>query len=370
MNADCYLDHNATSPLRPGARAALEHVLDLVGNGSSVHADGRRVRALIEDARETVARFVGVDRDALVFTSGATEANNQVLRAAATAGRRILVSAIEHPSVAALVPDAGRIPVTSDGIVDLDALDALLVDDAENALVAVMAANNETGVIQPITEIAEIVRRHGAVLHCDAVQALGKIAFDAGAMGAHTYAISGHKIGAPAGVGALIIAEPLARPDALIVGGGQETYRRAGTENLLGIAGFAGAVNEVASNWHDEAIRLAELRDALEARIGEGAVLAGREAPRLPNTTNIILRGIDSETQVMALDLAGIRVSAGAACSSGKVSRSAVLEAMGFAAEDAGSAIRVSLGWTTENSHTNAFVDAWTKLAERRPAAA
>ncbi len=368
MNVAVYLDHNASADLRPEARAAVERALALGGNGSSVHRHGRRVRAEIESARDAVAELCGVDRDAVVFTSGGTEANNQVVQGAST--RRVLVSAVEHPSVATVTLRAEVVPVNRDGVVDLAALGEMLSENGEGALVCIMAANNETGVVQPVAEAAEVVRRAGAILHCDAVQAPGKIDFDARTLGAHTYAVSGHKIGAPAGVGALIAADPSARPDALIRGGGQERYHRSGTENLIGIAGFGAAAAATASAWREEAEHTRALRDELEQRLGNRAEVAGARAPRLPNTCNIILTGVESETQVMALDLAGISVSAGAACSSGKVRKSAVLDAMGYGEEEAGSAIRVSLGRNSTKSDIDAFVAEWSKLAERRPAAA
>jgi len=363
-----YLDHNASTVLRPVARDAMERALPLAGNGSSVHGHGRKVRAQIEDARDSVARLCCTDRENVVFTSGGTEANNMAI--AGRRARRVLMSAIEHPSVAAVASESEIVPVSRDGVVDLAALEEMINGKGQGVLVCIMAANNETGVIQPIAEAAEIVRRHGGWLHCDAVQAPGKMAFDVAALGAHTYAVSGHKTGAPAGVGALVIAEPETRFEALIKGGGQERYRRSGTENLIGIAGFGAAAAEVAAKGAAEAEAMSRLRDDLERRLPAGTVIAGNGAGRLPNTSNIILKGVDSETQVMALDLAGVSVSAGAACSSGKVRRSAVLDAMGYAANEAGCAIRVSLGWTSTERDIEAFVTAWSKLSERRSAAA
>lgn len=359
-----YLDHNATAPLRPEAREAMLAALDSVGNPSSVHRFGREARRLVEAGRAQIAALAGVAAAQIVFTGSATEAN--ALALSGLGRRRILTSAIEHDS--ALAWATGRIPVGGDGRVDLDALDRLLAADAEPAIVSVMAVNNETGVIQPVAEVAAIARRHGALAHCDAVQAAGRIALPPIGMasGAEVDALSlsAHKLGGPQGVGALVLREglPLA---PLLRGGAQEGRRRAGTENVAGIAGFGAAAAAVADRA--EMPRIAALRDDLEQRLtAEGAVVLGAGAPRVANTSCIAMPGVTAETQVAALDLARVAVSAGSACSSGKVRRSHVLEAMGLPADLAESAIRISLGPGTDAAAIDGCVAAWVDLSRRR----
>ena len=364
-----YLDYNATVPIRPAARAAVVAALDVVGNPSSVHRFGREARRALEDARESVAALVGAAPAEVVFTSGGTEANNLALRGSGR--QRILVSALEHPSVAAAVPEAEVIPAGPDGVVDLAALETMLRDDGRPALVSVMLANNETGGIQPVAAVAEIARRAGALVHCDAVQAAGRLPIDVHALGLDYLSISGHKLGGPPGVGALVCAgeAPLA---AVALGGGQERRRRGGTENVAGVVGFGAAAAEAYSDIADQP-RLAGLRDRLEAdiaAIAPEAPVFGKAAPRLANTSCIGLPGMRAETQVMAFDLEGIAVSAGAACSSGKVSASPVLLAMGVDPTQAACAIRVSLGWQTREEDVTAFVRAWAALYRRRTARA
>jgi cysteine desulfurase len=367
-----YLDYNATAPVRPEASTAVTAALALVGNPSSVHGFGRRARKCVEDAREAVAALIGAAPADIVFTGSGTEANALALSGAGR--KRILVSAIEHDSVlaaaAALDPDAPRIPATRDGTVDLEALDRLLAERGSEALVSVMLANNETGVIQPVAEIARRAHAAGALVHCDAVQAAGKIPVDVGALGADLLSLSAHKLGGPQGVGALYVSERIALAPALR-GGGQERGRRAGTENVPGIAGF-GAAAAAARRDLGAFARVAELRDKLEAAVlarSNRARIAGAGVRRLPNTSCIVLPGVASETQVMALDLAGVAVSAGSACSSGKVRTSHVLAAMGLPAEEAASAIRVSLGWASQSADVDRFVEAWSAMAARRAAA-
>ncbi|HEY0527083.1 MAG TPA: cysteine desulfurase family protein [Stellaceae bacterium] len=372
--AAAYLDHNATTPVRPEAAAAVAEALAAVGNPSSVHGAGRAARRLVEMARERVAALAGAAPDRLVFTGGGTEANHLALRGA---GRtRILISAIEHDSahaaaLAAAGASIGIIPVTRQGVADLPALDRLLGDGAGGPppLVSVMLANNETGVIQPVAEIAALAHRHGALVHCDAIQAAGKIPVGLEALGVDLLTLSAHKIGGPPGVGALALA-PGADVAPLLTGGGQERGRRAGTENVPGIAGFdAAAAAVAASGGASAAAGLAALRDGIERRIEEIAPDArfyGADAPlRLPNTSCILMPGVKAETQVMALDLAGVMVSAGSACSSGKVRPSRVLQAMGVRDEEAGCAIRVSFGWTSTPEDADALVTAWTELYRR-----
>lgn len=349
---ETYLDWNATAPLRPEAAAAMRETMAHCGNPSSVHRWGRAARQAIEAARDRIAALVPGD---VTFTSGGTEANHLALLG--TGPRRVLVSAVEHGSVLQAVPTAERIPVDHDGILDLAALDALL-SSGPPALVSVMLANNETGVIQPLTDIVEIAHARGALVHTDAVQAAGKIPLDTGA---DILTLSAHKIGGPQGVGAVVSRVELA---PMIRGGGQERGRRAGTENLVGIAGFAAAAEAALAGTADYE-RVGGLRDRLEAAL-PGAVVVGAEAPRLPNTSAIAMPGMAAETQVIAFDLAGVMVSAGAACSSGKVGPSHVLAAMGIAPEIANSTIRVSLGWTTTEADIDRFIDTWTALRARR----
>jgi cysteine desulfurase len=368
MRRASYLDYNATTPLRPAVAAAMTEALAAVGNPSSVHGFGRAARARLETAREQVAAFVGARPAQVVFTSGGTEANNLALTG--TGRARVLVSAIEHES-ALKAADAETIPVDRRGVVDLAALGRTVAMRAEPSVVAVMLANNETGVIQPVADAAHIAHEHGVLLHCDAVQAVGKIAVDFSALGVDLMAVSAHKLGGPAGVGALIVADHV-HLTARQRGGGQERGRRAGTENLAGIVGF-GVAAEIAAAELGAMAKLADLRDDLERRARAavpGAILFGREAPRLPNTTCLALPGLSSEVQVMALDLAGVAVSAGSACSSGKVQPSHVLRAMGADAAAAGSAIRISLGWRSTAEDVDHFLEAWCALAARSRAAA
>lgn len=352
------LDANATEPLRPEARAAVLAALDLPGNPSSVHAEGRAARRVLEDARGAIGTRFGVRPQDVVFTAGGTEANALAIRGLAV-GRRILVGSTEHPAVLRAAPEAALLPVQADGRIDLDALEAALAVGGP-ALVCLMAANNETGVLHPIAEAAALCRRHGALLHVDAVQAAGRIVLPAAA---DSLALSAHKMGGPKGAGALLL-RPGLDPVPLISGGGQERGRRGGTEPLPAIAGFAAAARVA---MEDAAMRQAPIRDAIEAGIAALAPEArfpGQSAARLPNTSIILLPGVAAETQVIALDLDGVRVSAGAACSSGKVGASPVLTAMGFGA-DAGCAIRVSLPWNVPEDAAERFVAAWCAMRER-----
>jgi cysteine desulfurase len=367
MRRAVYLDYNATTPVRPAVATAIADALATVGNPSSVHGFGRAARARLETAREQVAALVGARPAQVVFTSGGTESNNLALTG--TRRERVLVSAIEHDSVLKATT-AETIPVDGRGLVDLAALERLLMGLTEPALVAVMLANNETGVIQPVADAARIAHDHGALLHCDAVQAAGKIAIDFNALGVDLMTVSAHKLGGPAGVGALIVADR-ANLAAQQRGGGQERGRRAGTENLAGIVGF-GVAAEIAAAELGAAAGLAELRDELERRAVAavpGAVLFGREVARLANTSCLALPDVSSELQVMALDLAGVAVSAGSACSSGKVQPSHVLRAMGVDAATVGCAIRISLGWQSTAEDVERFLEAWCALPRSRAAA-
>jgi cysteine desulfurase len=362
-----YLDNNATVPVRPEVALAMADALGRTGNPSSVHRAGREARALLEQARESVAALVGAAPGQVVFTSGGTEANNQALQSISGAK---LVSAIEHDSVLAAAADAVRVPVDGHGVLDLESLEELL-EKVRPALVSVMLANNETGVLQPLSAVLACARRRGALVHCDAIQAAGKMPLDLEDLGVDFMALSAHKIGGPAGVGALVLG-PGIEPVALLRGGAQERRRRAGTENLAGIVGF-GRACELAAADTGWARRVGALRDRLEAAIAAIAPQAqvfGAEAPRLANTSCLTMPGVANQTQLIDLDLAGIAVSAGSACSSGKVGPSHVLAAMGVPADEAQTAIRVSLGWASTGSDVEQFVAAWGRLYERTRARA
>jgi cysteine desulfurase len=359
-----YLDYNASAPVRPAVAAAVAEALALAGNPSSVHRAGRAARRMVEAARAEVAALVGTSANEVVFVSGGSEANHLALKGG---GRhRILVSAVEHDSVLAAVPDAERLPVTASGVLDLAVLAERLAADDRPALVSVMLANNETGIIQPIAAIAEIVHARGGLLHCDAVQAAGKLPLARALLGADLLSLSAHKLGGPQGIGALIVAPEIALAP-LQTGGGQERGRRAGTENVPGIVGF-GRACALATEGIAACARLAELRDDAERRllaVAPGARIFGAGSPRLPNTLCIAMSGVPAATQVIALDLAGVMVSAGAACSSGKVRPSHVLRAMGATAEEAASAIRISLGWDSRAADIDHLVEAWGALYAR-----
>jgi len=360
-----YLDWNATAPLRPEAAAAMRAAMARCGNPSSVHRWGRAARQHVEGARETIAALVGLPGADVIFTSGGTEANHLALLGSGRA--RVLVSAIEHNSVLQAVPEAERIPVGGDGIVELARLVELLEADRRPALVSVMLANNETGIVQPVRELACLAHAHGALFHCDMIQAAGKMPLDLAALDADLATLSAHKVGGPPGIGALIVANGAVALAAMIRGGGQEGGRRAGSENLTGIAGFAAAAETAVADFGDWE-RVRALRDRLEDEISAAApeaMIIGAGGPRLPNTSAIAMPGVPAETQVIALDLAGIMVSAGAACSSGKVGPSHVLRAMGLPDEIANATIRVSLGWDTGEADLAHFTEAWTALYRR-----
>jgi cysteine desulfurase len=371
-----YLDWNATAPLRPEAQAALLDALAVSGNPSSVHAEGRAARQLVERAREQVAALVGALAGDVFFTSGGTEANMLALMPAIEAGGekqlrdRLFMSTIEHVSVRV----GGRFPhdaiedvqVTPHGVIDLAAL-AKAVGGASRPLVSLMLANNETGVVQPIAEAAAIVHAANGLLHVDAVQGPGRIPCDIGALGADLLTLSAHKIGGPKGVGVLVRGnEDIHVPEPLIRGGGQERGIRAGTENVAGIAGFGAAAAAALDQFSVEAAHMRSLRDSLEAGlkgIAPQAVIFAETAQRLPNTTLFAVEGMKAETAVIAFDLEGIAVSSGAACSSGKVQPSHVLAAMGVSPPLLRGAVRVSLGWSTEKADIERFLDAWRKLS-------
>lgn len=369
-----YLDYNATAPVRPQAREAALRVMEAAGNPSSVHAAGRAARAVVEQARADVAALIAAPASTVVFTSGGTEANALAIESAVAAGsRRLVVSAIEHDSVleTARASDAEVevMPVDGDGVADLAWLRARLADwNAADGrpFVALMLANNETGVIQPVLEASEIVRAADGWLHVDAIQAAGKIAVDSRALGADTLSVSAHKLGGLQGVGALTFG-PRATLSRRQHGGGQERGRRAGTENVAGIAAF-GAASAAALSGLDAAGAQAAWRDAAAARLQQdGVVIAGEGAQRLPNTLCFAQSGFSSELQVMGLDLARVMVSAGSACSSGKVKASHVLTAMGMG-DLAACAIRVSGGWDSQENDWTALVGAWSQINDRHAA--
>ena len=379
-----YCDHNATSPLRPLSRDAIAHALTVGGNPSSVHAKGRAARAIVEDAREAVAALAGAKADEVIFTSGATESNDLAIRGAVlgaieqsekTSERitRLFVSAIEHSSVLKTAQSVAErspavrleyLPVTGDGVLDLEALRVALREGKGRALVAVMAANNETGVVQPVAEASKLCREAEALLLVDAVTAAGKIDLDFSLCDYMT--LSAHKLGGPQGCGGLIARQgaPLA---ALLVGGGQQKGLRAGTENLSGIAGFGAAAKAV---LHDSAERdrIAALRDRFEAALKAAlpdVMIFGAAAPRLCSTSNFAVPGLSAENLVIALDLDGVQVSSGSSCSSGKIALSHVLKAMGVSDELAGASLRVSFGWNSTEADGDAVIAALVRLHKR-----
>lgn len=352
-----YLDYNATAPVKPAVIEQVAETMAVVGNPSSVHGSGRQARLLVDQARRQVAALVGASPAAtVVFTSGGTEANNQAL---ASVDGAILTSAIEHESVLRADGDLLTVPVDQHGLVDLDALEEACHRQSPK-LLSVMLANNETGVIQPIREISRIAKAGETLLHVDAVQAAGKIMISLEGLGADFLTLSAHKLGGPQGVGALIIREGL-EPSALLKGGAQEQRFRAGTENVAGIAGF-GLAADLALTDTSFGEKVGRLRDHLEKgvlAISPDTQVFGTKAPRLPNTSCLTMPGVSHETQLIAFDLAGIAVSSGSACSSGKVGPSHVLAAMNIPERDAATAIRVSFGWASSKTDAARFVEAY-----------
>lgn len=372
MPSRAYLDWNATTPLRAEARSAMMAALDLAGNPSSVHAEGREARRLVEEARAALAAAVGAQPRNVVFTSAGTEANALALSPGLRGpsggpAERLLVSAVEHASVLAggrfPADRIGLIQVTRSGVVDLEHL-KLQLKDGPPALASIMAANNETGALQPVAEAASIVHAAGGLLHVDAIQALGKIPFDINAVGADLATFSAHKIGGPKGVGALVMREGIGGLEPVLRGGGQELSRRAGTENVAGIAGFGAAVKAALQTLPEDVKRMATLRDRLENGLRgiAGATIFADDVERLPNTVLFTAPGLKAETAVIGFDLEGIAVSSGSACSSGKVQPSHVLSAMGYDPAVAQGAVRLSLGWSTEPEDINRALEAWRKL--------
>jgi len=369
--ARTYCDYNATAPLRPEAAAAMSGALQLTGNPSSVHAEGRKARAAVEGARETVAVAIGACRDDIAFTSGGTEAVGLALRGAMRAAENVtlVASAIEHDAVTTVAGDVSAWPVGADGVVDLGWLRervAGLKAEGRRPLVSLMLVNNETGVIQPVAEAAGIVHSAGGLIHCDAIQALGKIEVSVIELEVDYLSLSAHKVGGPQGVGATYVraGAPFA---SVQTGGGQEFGRRAGTENVAGVVGFAAAV-EAALRGMASYSELAQHRDRMEQRLKAAAPalqVHGTGAARVAGVSCFGVEGLPSETQIMSLDLAGFAVSAGSACSSGKVKPSRVLTAMGLSDTAARCAIRASFGWASDWRDFDALAEAWIKMAAR-----
>lgn len=372
MKAKIYLDYNASAPIRPSSLDAMTAVLGLEAvayNASSVHGFGREGRRIIEEARGHVAALVGAPAAQVIFNSGATEGNNTVIRhfESLYPHEAIAVSAVEHPSVLQASQRLRIIPVDENGLVQPDALDRFLSENGKVSLVSVMMVNNETGIIQNVSDISQVVHRYGALLHCDAVQAAGRVPVNMAEQGIDFLTLSAHKIGGAQGVGALVLGGCGQNP-VLLTGGGQEKSLRAGTENVAGIAAFGAAAKECLEYMnHYQA--LGKWRDELEAglkRISPDVVIHGETTARVANTSFFSLSGLSAQTAMIALDLEGIAVSNGSACSSGVVKPSYVLKAMGMGDDLASSALRVSLGWATKGEDITAFLGAWEKIVARR----
>lgn len=357
-----YLDYNATARIHPEVIDLVTRVMGEVGNPLSVHNSGRHARKYVEDARTQVAALCNIAPEQVIFTSGATESINTIL--SGFRDKRVLISAIEHPAVMASAPHAEQIPVTPDGVVDMDAYKDMLKNPP--ALVAAMLVNSETGVIQPIAEMAQLAHEKGALFFTDAVQAAGRIDISLNKLGADFMALSAHKMAGPQGVGAIITKEGLDLPKFML-GGGQEKNCRAGTHNTAGIAGM-GLAAELAQKNMPTYGTIQNLRDGMEQQIRQisnQAIIYGENAPRVGNTTNVGLPGVPAQTQMMALDLDGVAVSSGSACSSGAFKASHVLTAMGANDDAAKSALRISLGWATTQADIDRFLESWSKIVER-----
>jgi cysteine desulfurase len=369
MRPRSYLDHNATSPLRPEARAAMLAAFECAGNPSSVHSEGRAARSLVEDAREKVAAIFEVQPSKVYFTSGGTEAANWLLQPQGE--ETLAVSAVEHPCVSSghrFAPaGVNAVPVLEDGTIKLDSFEAALTP---GRIAAVQAANNETGVMQPMPEAAHIAHTKGALLICDAVQAVGKLPLGY-LKGVDALFFSAHKFGGPKGAGAAIFRNPNFRPEPLIRGGGQERRQRSGTENVPAIAGLAAALEAAVAEQREFAARTAGWQRKVESGIryiAPEAVIFGEGAKRLPNTTSFAIPGKAAETMLIAFDLEGVAVSSGSACASGKVDRSHVLAAMGVSEDLSRAAIRVSTGWTTTDADIERFLTVFSRIFISRAA--
>lgn len=364
MTAQIYLDFNATAPIRSEVIEAVAVAMRTGGNASSVHATGRAARTLIDEARDQVAKLVNAAAENVIFVGSGTEADNQILRC--TGRDHAVISSIEHEAVRYARADVIEVPVLPSGILDLGALQKILGRLDTSVIVSVMAANNETGVLQPVEEISRLAHAHDALVHTDAIQAAGKIPLDLVSMGVDFVSLSAHKIGGPQGVGAIVCRDPTTL-DRFVHGGGQESGLRAGTENVAGIAGF-GVAAECAREGLQQFAALSELRDGLETQLKEIAKdikVFGGDQRRLPNTTKFATPGLSSDVQVLGLDLEGIAISAGSACAAGRVEAPYVLTAMGVEEALAVCAVRISLGWTTTANDIDRLVKAWFKLYER-----
>lgn len=359
-----YLDYNATAPLRPGVLAALHDAHRHVGNPSSVHSFGSAARRMVEEARSDIAALLHTNPANIFFNSGATEANTTILQK--YKGQGVLISATEHPSVLENRDNGSFIPVMANGLIDLNEFETLINRSPAPALVSVMMVNNETGVIQPVQDIAQMCRARGIRFHTDATQAAGRIPVNIGNIGCDYLTLSSHKIGGPQGIGALIAVNPADAP-RLIHGGGQERGKRAGTENVAGITGFGVAATHAASHL-DEFKALNQFQQKIEAGLKDIAgdvVIFGATSPRVTNTTCFSIPGTRAETLLIALDLEGIALSSGSACSSGKVTRSHVLQAMGVSEDLIAGALRISTGWATEEAHVERFLHVMNIIMKR-----
>lgn len=359
-----YLDYNATAPLHPAVLKVMTDIIAQPHNASAVHGFGREGRRLVENARESVAALVGTTPNQVIFNSGATEGNNTVLQFFAQNPQdRILVSAIEHPSVLNALDNAEHIPVTQDGVVDLNGLEDLLTQKPRATLVSVMLVNNETGIVQPVAEIAALAHRHGALFHCDAVQAAGRIPVNIHDIGIDFLTLSAHKMGGPQGVGALVLGLCGITP-TLLQGGRQEKKARAGTENVSGIAGFGEAARQAMNNLASYQRTLAPLHQHLEKELTalNQIHIHGQNSARVPNTTLFSIENKTSDSLLIAFDLNGIAVSNGAACSSGTVQASHVLEAMGCESSIVAGTIRISTGWNTKPEDIDRFLETLKKI--------
>lgn len=363
-----YLDYAATTPLKPEVIRRMGEVLAMHGNASSVHAYGRAAREQLETARAALAVRYKVKADRVIFTSSATEANNMALRAHAFIP--MLASGTEHPSILVTAQTIARplhlVRAGQNGVIDLNHLEEVFKTITSPALLSLMLVNNETGVIQPVAEAAKLARRFGAVVHCDAVQGAGRMPIDFSALGVDMLSLSAHKLGGPQGAGALLLHEGLRLP-ALLTGGAQEFRQRAGTENVAAIAGFGCAVELLDADLARQE-EWAGWRTRFEQRItaaAPNALVIGRDAPRVAGIANIVMPGVRNDTQLMAFDLAGLAVSSGSACSSGKVQPSAVLSAMGYEEGVALNAIRVSFGWNSGEAELENLAEKWIELYQR-----
>ena len=359
-----YLDYNATAPIKTEVLSLVTKIMGEVGNSSSVHHFGQRARKYIEDARNQVAELCHATPEQVIFTSGATESNNTVLYGFKE--KHVLVSAIEHPAVLDSAPHAEKIPVTCDGLIDIEAYKALLNQSPPPAIVSIMYVNSETGVIQPIQELAKLAHEAGALFHTDAVQAAGRIELDINALNVDYMSLSAHKMSGPQGVGALIMKQGQHLPK-FMQGGGQEKNCRAGTHNTAGIAGM-GLAAQMAQENLDHYVKITELRNYMEKqirKISNEAIIYSENAPRVGNTCNVGLPNKPAQTQLMQLDLAGIAVSSGSACSSGSFKPSHVLTAMCASEEEAKSALRISIGWATTADEIDRFLEVWSKIASK-----